>query len=250
MRSHYADKVRSIMAKRRMGAGQLGNVVAGRPKASGKDNTTAPMGSGEYVLPKDFVDKVGGPDVLDQHVMQTLGNVTPPDGNPKKGFWGGGFWGGDQSHGYGEGGEIIPGATGSGWTSSTGQGPVGDPSIEPTPIPEPTPDRRVHVFNERNPNQGYHPVRDDTPQDWLGTQMGNWYGGVSRYNPYTPSAGGWGTGVGPGFNPPPGSPGASQGPVLPSNPSYYDQNGYPWAAPVNTSDNPLPHPHWLAKSKS
>ena len=89
MHTHYADKVRSILARRNMGKGKLGNVVAGKPKASGQDNKNVPMGSGEYVLPKEFVDHVGA-DNLDQMVQHTLGTLQPPSGSVKKGYRHGG----------------------------------------------------------------------------------------------------------------------------------------------------------------
>jgi hypothetical protein len=182
------------------------------------------MHGGEYVLPKNYVDAVGGPEVLDQHVMQTLGNVTPPDGNPQKGYRRGGSY-----QYYGDGMEP---------------GPIDqNPDFGP-----PSTIGRGSTYGGRNGRFDPTSVQDNPfSTGELDPRMGAWFGGIARQNPFI---GIYGPSGPAGYNPPPGLPGASQGPT--QIPSYFDPQGYPWATP-NTSDIPqggYGHHHTPPKSDS
>jgi hypothetical protein len=228
--SHYADKVRSIMAKRGMGKGKFGNVVSGKPQASGQDNKSVPMGSKEYVLPQAFVDKVG-PDNIDKMVQQTLSSVTPPDGSPKKGYRGGG-----RGEGY-YGAGMEPGNINDTFELPTGGG-NGFP-------------QRNDIFGQGSPgrnhftnNWGGHEPRafDDSKFDNVDPRIANFLN-VSNSNPWASNV--WSNGPGT-QTPPPGLPGSGQGQT--TYPTYFDPWGYPFAAPA-TADTGSAGPHPMTPPK-
>lgn len=209
---NYADRVRAMMASGK----PKGRVVPG-PKNTKGDNVSVPtasggdvpMQSGEYVIPRPAVNKLGKKN-LDQLVMHALGTLEVPSGSPQKGFYYGGYFNEQDAvdpspnfwnasfHNFGGGGPGGPGGNRSGIVNVN----AGD-------------------YNRFRLN------------DMFGTRTGNWLGGELNRNPWmNPN---WFGGAPTQYQPSWYTPGFTQGPT--AIPSFFDSQGYPYAQPVTGDYN-------------
>ena len=234
---NYAQRVRAILAERQKAQGMkpMSGSMSGlvpkpaslKPTSPSGDNTTmpvaggrkAPFTAGEYVLPKPYVDAVGGPDVLDQHVQQTLGTLQPPNGSIKTGYAGGGRY-----QMYNTSREWNPYPAPQVQASQHYEGSPTDPTgipPEPGTLPAGPPNGNPSTTASGGDPAGRGEIANDTGVD---PRTAQWLTGATyQGNPWLGS----GQPIQLGNVPPYWTPGFNQGPT--DIPSAFDEQGYPFA---------------------